>query len=92
MLVFVSVMKTRRMFGNAFFFFTSARANIMRTCSDVAKIEAGIGDKVGSFLQFMSMCVCGFIIGFIKGWKVLKNANMCCMNRCPSVLCNYLQA
>jgi uncharacterized membrane protein (Fun14 family) len=52
----------------------------MRTCSDVAKIEAGIGDKVGSFLQFMSMCLCGFIIGFIKGWKVRKNANMCSMS------------
>lgn len=39
-------------------------------CSDVVKVEAGIGDKVGTFLQFMSMCLCGFIIGFVKGWKL----------------------
>lgn len=44
---------------------------------DVAKIEAGIGDKVGSFLQFMAMSICGFGIGFAKGWKVRYSSAAC---------------
>eukprot|EP01134_Creolimax_fragrantissima_P003938 CFRG3938T1 len=41
-----------------------------RVAGDVVKIESAIGDKVGNFVQYMSMCIAGFIIGFIYGWKL----------------------
>ena len=37
---------------------------------DVNKIQDGIGDKVGNFIQWMSCCLVGFIIGFCYGWKL----------------------
>ena len=39
-------------------------------CSDVNKIREGIGDKVASFLQWTSCCLCGVIMGLIYGWKL----------------------
>jgi len=41
-----------------------------RITDDINKIEEGIGDKIGAFLQWMSTFVCGFIIAFIHGWKL----------------------
>ena len=36
----------------------------------MVKVEQGIGDKVGGFLQFFSVTISGFIIGFVKGWQL----------------------
>ncbi|XP_035829100.1 ATP-dependent translocase ABCB1 isoform X2 [Aplysia californica] len=41
-----------------------------RLADDVTKIQDGIGDKVGSFLQWFSSFVAGFVIGFVYGWKL----------------------
>nr|XP_006823097.1 PREDICTED: multidrug resistance protein 3-like [Saccoglossus kowalevskii] len=41
-----------------------------RLSDDINKIKAGIGDKMGSFVQFMTAFFAGFIVGFIYGWKL----------------------
>ena len=38
--------------------------------SDMDKIHDGIGDKVGLFIQWVSTFFGGFIIGFIKDWRL----------------------
>lgn len=38
--------------------------------SDVSKISEGIGDKVGMFFQAVATFFAGFIVGFIRGWKL----------------------
>uniref|UniRef100_A0A8C6NXX3 ATP-binding cassette, sub-family B (MDR/TAP), member 4 n=1 Tax=Nothobranchius furzeri TaxID=105023 RepID=A0A8C6NXX3_NOTFU len=40
------------------------------TCSDVYKIQEGIGDKVGMLIQSFSSFVAAFVIGFTQGWKL----------------------
>ncbi|CAF3502579.1 unnamed protein product [Rotaria sp. Silwood1] len=37
---------------------------------DVNKIHDGIGDKLGSTSQFLGAFFTGFILGFVKGWKL----------------------
>ena len=39
-------------------------------CSDIEKIQAGIGDKVAVFLQYFSTFVAGYIIAFAYSWKL----------------------
>ena len=39
-------------------------------CSDIEKIHDGIGDKVALFIQWISTFFGGFIIGFIKDWRL----------------------
>lgn len=39
-------------------------------CSDVYKIQEGIGDKVGMLIQSFSSFIAAFIIGFTRGWKL----------------------
>jgi ATP-binding cassette, subfamily B (MDR/TAP), member 1 len=41
-----------------------------RVASDVDLIQDGIGDKVGSAVQFLSTCVVGIIISFVHSWKL----------------------
>lgn len=41
-----------------------------RVASDVNLVEAGIGAKVSTAVQFISMFVTGFIIAFVHGWKL----------------------
>lgn len=41
-----------------------------RLSDDVTKIQAGIGDKLGQFLQWFSTFLAGFVIGFVFGWKL----------------------
>lgn len=41
-----------------------------RLTDDILKIQDGIGDKVGTLVQWVSACITGFIIGFIYGWKL----------------------
>lgn len=38
--------------------------------SDVSKISEGIGDKVGMFFQAVATFFAGFIVGFVRGWKL----------------------
>eukprot|EP00727_Mastigamoeba_balamuthi_P007601 m51a1_g3461 putative multidrug resistance protein 1 (1653) ;mRNA; f:696341-702590 len=38
--------------------------------TDVIKIQDGIGEKVGVFLQSFATFVAGWIVGFTKGWKM----------------------
>lgn len=42
----------------------------MCMCSDVYKIQEGIGDKVGMLIQGFTGFVVSFIIGLSKGWKL----------------------
>lgn len=39
-------------------------------CSDVEKIQSGIGDKVALFLQYFTQFVAGFIIGYATNWRL----------------------
>ena len=41
-----------------------------RISSDIPQIQEALGDKVGSFLQFLGMFLAGFIVGFVYGWKL----------------------
>ncbi|XP_071071286.1 phosphatidylcholine translocator ABCB4 isoform X2 [Dasypus novemcinctus] len=41
-----------------------------RLTDDISKISEGIGDKVGMFFQAVATCFAGFIVGFIRGWKL----------------------
>ena len=38
--------------------------------SDVAKLVAGIGDKMGLFFQYTATFVAGIIIAFVYSWKL----------------------
>ena len=38
--------------------------------SDISKISEGIGDKVGMFFQAIATFFAGFIVGFLRGWKL----------------------
>lgn len=39
-------------------------------CSDVEKIQSGIGDKVALFLQYFTQFLAGFIIGYVTNWRL----------------------
>ena len=39
-------------------------------CSNTEKIQSGIGDKSALFLQYMTTFVAGFVIAFVKSWKL----------------------
>uniref|UniRef100_A0A8C4RAN2 ATP binding cassette subfamily B member 1 n=1 Tax=Eptatretus burgeri TaxID=7764 RepID=A0A8C4RAN2_EPTBU len=41
-----------------------------RLTDDINKISEGIGDKVALLIQSLSSFVSGFIIGFVRGWKL----------------------
>ncbi|KAK0066802.1 ATP-dependent translocase ABCB1 isoform X7 [Biomphalaria pfeifferi] len=41
-----------------------------RLADDITKIQEGIGDKMGSFVQWFSCFIAGFVIGFVNGWKL----------------------
>ncbi|XP_062983380.1 ATP-dependent translocase ABCB1 [Elgaria multicarinata webbii] len=41
-----------------------------RLIDDVSKINEGIGDKIAMLIQGVSTFLAGFIIGFVKGWKL----------------------
>ncbi|XP_042540641.1 phosphatidylcholine translocator ABCB4 isoform X2 [Dipodomys spectabilis] len=41
-----------------------------RLTDDISKISEGIGDKVGIFFQAIATFFAGFIVGFIRGWKL----------------------
>lgn len=39
-------------------------------CSDVEKIQSGIGDKAAFFLQSLTTFLAGFVIAFVYNWKL----------------------
>ena len=39
-------------------------------CSDVEKILTGIGDKLALFIQWIAVFFGGFIIGFLREWRL----------------------
>ncbi|KAL8570376.1 hypothetical protein ACOMHN_035794 [Nucella lapillus] len=41
-----------------------------RLADDILKIHDGIGDKVGTLIQWVSGAIAGFVIGFYYGWKL----------------------
>ncbi|CAJ0964426.1 unnamed protein product [Ranitomeya imitator] len=41
-----------------------------RLTDDVQKINEGIGDKIAMLVQSLATFLTGFIIGFVKGWKL----------------------
>uniref|UniRef100_A0A7M4F011 ATP-binding cassette sub-family B member 5 n=1 Tax=Crocodylus porosus TaxID=8502 RepID=A0A7M4F011_CROPO len=41
-----------------------------RLIDDVSKINEGIGDKIAMLFQAEAMFLTGFIVGFLKGWKL----------------------
>ncbi|XP_032160405.1 phosphatidylcholine translocator ABCB4 isoform X2 [Mustela erminea] len=41
-----------------------------RLTDDISKISEGIGDKVGMFFQAVATFFAGFIVGFVRGWKL----------------------
>ncbi|RKP10199.1 P-loop containing nucleoside triphosphate hydrolase protein [Thamnocephalis sphaerospora] len=41
-----------------------------RLTSDVNLVREGISEKLGTVIQSVSTFVCGFVIGFLKGWKM----------------------
>ena len=41
-----------------------------RIKGDTLVVQQGIGEKLGLGVQFFSTFVCGFVIGFSKGWKL----------------------
>ncbi|KAM5255814.1 ATP-dependent translocase ABCB1-like [Ctenodactylus gundi] len=41
-----------------------------RLTDDISKINEGIGDKIGIFFQSMATFLAGFVVGFIRGWKL----------------------
>ncbi|XP_074076332.1 bile salt export pump-like [Macrotis lagotis] len=41
-----------------------------RISDDINKINDAIADQVAVFIQRMTTCVCGFLLGFYQGWKL----------------------
>uniref|UniRef100_A0ABM5GNJ0 ATP-dependent translocase ABCB1 isoform X1 n=1 Tax=Pogona vitticeps TaxID=103695 RepID=A0ABM5GNJ0_9SAUR len=41
-----------------------------RLIDDVSKINDGIGDKMAMLIQGIATFIAGFVVGFIKGWKL----------------------
>ena len=44
------------------------KKKVLWNCSDVNKIQEGIGDKIGTFFQWTCAFLAGVIIGFVYGW------------------------
>ncbi|KAH0621457.1 hypothetical protein JD844_022801 [Phrynosoma platyrhinos] len=45
-------------------------SNASLSCGDVNKINDAIADQVAIFIQRFTTFVCGFLLGFIRGWKL----------------------
>ncbi|KAI4891347.1 hypothetical protein NFI96_015728 [Prochilodus magdalenae] len=41
-----------------------------RLTDDIYKINEGIGDKLGMCIQSFTTFITGFVVGFVKGWKL----------------------
>ena len=38
--------------------------------SDIMKIQLGIGDKIATFVQWVTTFFAGYTVGFIQGWEL----------------------
>ena len=38
--------------------------------SDILKINAGIGEKYATFIQWMTTFIAGYAMGFAEGWEL----------------------
>lgn len=56
------------------FLFTPDMISVQRCyfliCSDIYKIQEGLGDKVGLLIQVYTTFIASFIIGFATGWEL----------------------
>ena len=43
---------------------------IFVVCSDVEKIQSGLGDRVAIFIQFTSTFLSGFTVAFVFNWRL----------------------
>uniref|UniRef100_G3SXM2 Bile salt export pump n=1 Tax=Loxodonta africana TaxID=9785 RepID=G3SXM2_LOXAF len=41
-----------------------------RFSEDINKINDALGDQITLFIKYMTTCVCGFLMGFYRGWKL----------------------
>ncbi|XP_072037232.1 ATP-dependent translocase ABCB1-like [Amphiura filiformis] len=41
-----------------------------RFSDDIAQIQTGIGEKLGTILQYTTTCIGGLILGFVKSWEL----------------------
>ncbi len=41
-----------------------------RMTADTALLQDGISDKCGLIIQFLSAFISGFVIAYVKGWKL----------------------
>uniref|UniRef100_I3M9U5 Bile salt export pump n=1 Tax=Ictidomys tridecemlineatus TaxID=43179 RepID=I3M9U5_ICTTR len=41
-----------------------------RFSDDINKINDAIGDQMATFIQRMTSAICGFLLGFLRGWKL----------------------
>ncbi|XP_075385628.1 bile salt export pump isoform X2 [Tenrec ecaudatus] len=41
-----------------------------RISDDINKINDAIADQIARFIQHMTTCICGLLLGFTKGWKL----------------------
>ena len=39
-------------------------------CSDMEKILSGIGDRLAHFIQWITIFIGGFILGFVSEWRL----------------------
>lgn len=50
---------------------------ILYFSSDIAKIHAGIGEKLAILVQWMSTFIAGYVIAFIRGWQLALLLFLC---------------
>lgn len=50
---------------------------LLKLFSNLAKIEDGIGEKVGIFLFFFATFVLGILLALIKGWELALICLIC---------------
>ena len=43
---------------------------ILIKISDTIIIQDAMGEKIGTFIQYMSTGIVGFVLGFTKSWKL----------------------
>ncbi|KAM6177947.1 bile salt export pump [Rhynchocyon petersi] len=41
-----------------------------RFSDDINKINDAISDQIARFIQYMTTCLCGLLVGFFRGWKL----------------------
>jgi ABC-type multidrug transport system fused ATPase/permease subunit len=55
---------------NAWYDTNKASSLSTRLADDVEKIQSGIGEKAGLFLQYFTTFLVGYVVGFVQGWQL----------------------